>query len=63
MFCESEDDVAAALTYAQEWDFEVVISAGRHSYYGASSTKGLVVGGWHVSCEMQFTDYLQICAE
>jgi FAD/FMN-containing dehydrogenase len=44
VFCESEEDVAACLKYVQEWDLEVAISAGRHSYYGASSTKGLVIG-------------------
>ncbi|KAH7311839.1 hypothetical protein BKA65DRAFT_574448 [Rhexocercosporidium sp. MPI-PUGE-AT-0058] len=39
----SEADVVAALKYAQDWDLEVVISCGRHSYYGASSTSGGLV--------------------
>ena len=63
MFCECEVDVATALKYAQQWDFEVVISAGRHSFYGASSTKGVVVGRSSVSVEMQFTDEPQISAK
>jgi hypothetical protein len=44
MFCESDEDVSACLQYVQKWDLEMVISCGRHSYYGASSTHGLVIG-------------------
>ncbi|PVH75609.1 FAD-binding domain-containing protein [Cadophora sp. DSE1049] len=43
VFVSSEEDVGTALKYAQEWDLEVVISCGRHSYYGASSTSGGLV--------------------
>ncbi len=46
MFCETDEDVAASLKYVQKWDLEMTISAGRHSYYGASSTTGLVIGGF-----------------
>ncbi|KAL5324840.1 hypothetical protein ACEPPN_005959 [Leptodophora sp. 'Broadleaf-Isolate-01'] len=39
----SEADVAAALKYAQEWDLEVVISYGRHSYYDLRKMKKVEV--------------------
>jgi FAD/FMN-containing dehydrogenase len=44
VFCESEDDVAACIKYVQEWDLEMVIACGGHSFYGASSTQGFVIG-------------------
>ncbi|KAH7390390.1 hypothetical protein BKA64DRAFT_757712 [Cadophora sp. MPI-SDFR-AT-0126] len=43
VFVISDEDVATALKYAREWDLEVVIACGRHSYYGASSTSGGLV--------------------
>jgi len=44
VFVETEADISAVLQYVQQWDLEFVISCGRHSYYGASSTTGLVIG-------------------
>jgi len=44
IFCESEDDVAATLKYVRRWSLDFVIACGRHSYYGASSTTGVVIG-------------------
>ncbi|KAF8847587.1 FAD-binding domain-containing protein [Acephala macrosclerotiorum] len=43
VYCESEQDVAACLKFVQQWDLEVVIACGRHSYYKASTTKGGLV--------------------
>ncbi|KAH8645912.1 hypothetical protein BGZ60DRAFT_424785 [Tricladium varicosporioides] len=43
VFCQSEADVAAVLKYAQTWKLDFTIACGGHSYYGASSTKSLVL--------------------
>ncbi|TAQ85202.1 hypothetical protein B7494_g6476 [Chlorociboria aeruginascens] len=43
VFCESEVDIASVLLYVQKWNIEFTISSGGHSYYGASSTHGLVI--------------------
>lgn len=41
---ETEADVSATLQFVQQWDLELAIACGRHSYYEASSTTGLVLG-------------------
>lgn len=45
VFCKTEQDIAACLAFIQKYDLPMVISSGRHSYYGASSIQGgLVIG-------------------
>ncbi|KUJ10052.1 FAD-binding domain-containing protein [Mollisia scopiformis] len=43
VFVDSEQDVVACLKFVQEYDMDVTIASGRHSYYKASSTKGGLV--------------------
>lgn len=44
VFVENEADVAACLQFVQVWDHEVAVACGRHSYSGASASRGLVIG-------------------
>jgi hypothetical protein len=44
VFCESEGDVATCLHFVQEWSLDLAVAGGRHSYSGASSGNGFVIG-------------------
>jgi hypothetical protein len=44
VFCESDEDVSTCLHYVQEWDLDLAVASGRHTYSGASSTSGFVIG-------------------
>ena len=44
LYVENETQIAAALKLVQKWDVDFAVSGGRHSYIGASSTDGIVIG-------------------
>ena len=43
-FPKNENDVAKCIKFARAEGIEIAIAAGRHSYHGASSTDGFVIG-------------------
>lgn len=47
VFCESEGDVQICLSYLGVWDLDLAVAGGRHSYNGASSTAGFVIGKFY----------------
>ncbi|TGO91097.1 hypothetical protein BPOR_0039g00110 [Botrytis porri] len=44
IFCHSENDIIASLSYIQKHNLDFTIAAGRHSYYGADSCDGVIIG-------------------
>ena len=51
VFCESEEDVTICLRYVQEWNLDLAVAGGRHTYSGASSTTGFVIGKFYAEPE------------
>jgi hypothetical protein len=51
VFCESEADVVACLSFLQKWDLDLAVAGGRHTYSGASSTAGFVIGKFYSKSE------------
>jgi hypothetical protein len=39
------------LRYVQEWELDLAVAGGRHTYSGASSTTGLVIGKFYAEPE------------
>ena len=44
VFPESESDVSASIKFANDNFLDLAVAGGRHSYYGASSSDGMVIG-------------------
>jgi len=55
VFCESEADVVACLNFLQKWDLDLAVAGGRHTYSGASSTTGFVIGKFYNKFEKPLT--------
>ncbi|KAF7880385.1 uncharacterized protein EAF02_007231 [Botrytis sinoallii] len=43
IFCHSENDIIASLSYIQKHNLDFTVAGGRHSYYGASSCDGVII--------------------
>ena len=44
VFVETEDDVAKCIKFVEKHHLDVAVAGGRHSYHGASSSTGMVIG-------------------
>lgn len=44
MYAKDEADVLACIRYVDKHHLDVAVAGGRHSYHGASSGAGLVIG-------------------
>ena len=41
---KTESDVSACIKFANKYYLDVAVAGGRHAYYGASSSEGMVIG-------------------
>ena len=41
---EDEDDVVKYIKFVEKHNLDVAVADGRHSYHGASSSTGMVIG-------------------
>ena len=44
VFVEDEDDVVKCVKFVEKHYLDVAVAAGRHSYHGASSCTGMIIG-------------------
>ena len=45
VFVENEQDVSTCVKFVAKHDLDVAVRGGGHSYHGASSADGLIIGG------------------
>lgn len=41
---EDEDDIVKCINFVEKHNLDVAVAGGRHSYHGASSSTGMVIG-------------------
>ena len=44
VYVEDEDDIVKCIKFVEKHNLDVAVAGGRHSYHGASSSTGMVIG-------------------
>ena len=43
-YVQDDDDIVKCIKFVKEHNLDVEVACGRHSYHGASSSTGIVIG-------------------
>ena len=52
-FPQNEDDVVQCVKYVGKHSLDVAVACGRHSYHGASSADGMIIGKDYIHCQKE----------